>query len=188
MSVEFTETEIPGVILIHRPVFQDHRGSFMEIFNKELFSSSGLATDFVQDNLSHSFKGVLRGLHYQRTRPQGKLVSVLRGEVFDVAVDIRIGSPTFGKWVGFLLSQNGQQQLYIPGGFAHGFCVLSEEADFYYKCTEIYLPEDEGVIHWQDPRLGISWPIAEPILSDKDRKAPTLEELKAQGRLPRYQG
>lgn len=167
------ETTIPGVVLLELDVFGDHRGRFMETYRRERYIPFGIAFDFVQDNYSSSQKGTLRGLHYQLTKPQGKLVWVTRGEVFDVAVDIRRGSPTFGKWFGSILSEGNHQQMYVPPGFAHGFVVLSESADFLYKCTQIYDPKDERSIRWNDPDLAIQWPIAgDPTLSAKDREAP----------------
>ena len=170
------ETPLPGVRIVEPRVFGDERGFFLETFNAARFAEHGLPTSFVQDNHSRSARGVLRGLHYQRRNPQGKLVSVVRGEVFDVAVDIRQGSPTFGRWFGMTLSESRRQLLWIPPGFAHGFCVLSESADFLYKCTTLYDAADDRGIRWDDPALGIDWPLAEPTLSPKDRALPTLAE------------
>lgn len=163
-------TEIPGLTIIEPQVFGDHRGFFMETWNAAKFSEAGLDLHFVQDNHSRSKKGTLRGLHYQIQKPQGKLVRVTRGEVYDVAVDIRRSSPTFGKHVGVLLSEENKRCLWVPPGMAHGFLVVSEEADFQYKCTELYAPEHERTILWNDPEIGIDWPIADltPLLSDKD--------------------
>jgi dTDP-4-dehydrorhamnose 3,5-epimerase len=168
------ETPLPGVLVIEPRVFRDDRGFFLESFNADRFGEHGLPTVFRQDNHSHSLKGVLRGLHYQLRRPQGKLVSVVRGEVFDVAVDIRRGSPTFGKWYGTVLSEAQPRYLWIPPGFAHGFCTLSAVADFAYKCTDVYVPDDDRGVLWSDPSIGIDWPITDPLLSDKDRRMPPL--------------
>lgn len=169
--------ELPGVLLIEPKVFGDARGWFFESWNRQRYAECGLATDFVQDNLSFSGHGILRGLHFQNPKPQGKLVQVLQGEVFDVAVDIRRGSPTFGRWAGATLSAENRHQFYVPEGFAHGFCVLSERALFSYKCTDYYAPEHEFSLRWDDPELAISWPVGEPRLSAKDREARTLREL-----------
>lgn len=165
--------DIEGLYIIEPKVFYDSRGYFMESYNKNDFYAEGLKMDFVQDNQSMSSKGVLRGLHFQKEHPQGKLVRVLRGEVFDVAVDIRKGSKTFGKWYGVILSAENKKQFYISEGFAHGFLVLSDEAEFAYKCTDFYRPDDEGGIIWNDSDIGIDWPInkdIELIISDKDKK------------------
>ncbi|MCK5715862.1 MAG: dTDP-4-dehydrorhamnose 3,5-epimerase [Thiomargarita sp.] len=172
-----TTTILPGVLLITPKVFGDSRGFFLETFNAERYLKIGIQDTFVQDNHSHSAKGVLRGLHFQKNYPQGKLVCVTSGSVFDVAVDVRKGSATFGKWVGVTLTAESHQQFYVPSGFAHGFCVLSDTADFHYKCTDYYHPEDEGSVRWDDPDIGIQWPISTPILSPKDAKAPYLKEL-----------
>ena len=169
---KFTETEIKGVYIIEPKVFGDERGYFMETYNYEDFKSAGLDMVFVQDNQSKSKKGVLRGLHFQKNYPQGKLVRVIKGEVFDVAVDLRKDSQTYGKWVGIILNDENKKQFYIPEGFAHGFLVLSEEAEFVYKCTEVYHSEDEDGIAWNDPEIGIQWPlenIKDIILSEKDK-------------------
>lgn len=177
----FTETEINGVYIIEPKVFGDNRGYFMETYNYEDFKEAGLDMVFVQDNQSKSKKGVLRGLHYQKPNPQGKLVRVISGEVFDVAVDLRKDSDTYGKWAGVILSAENKKQFYVPEGFAHGFLVLSEEAEFVYKCTDFYHPEFEGSIAWNDPDIGIEWPlgdIKEVLLSEKDKKAPVLAESK----------
>jgi dTDP-4-dehydrorhamnose 3,5-epimerase len=181
--VRVLETELPGVLVVEPQVFGDERGFFMESFNGRRYREAGLPERFVQDNLSLSQRGVLRGLHFQHPRGQGKLVSVLRGEVFDVAVDVRRGSPTFGRWVGLSLSEENRRQLYIPPGFAHGFVVLSEAALFFYKCTEYYAPECERTVLWSDPEIGIGWPVKEPVLSKKDREAPALREMPP-GHLP----
>lgn len=181
---ELIETGISGLFIIETEVFGDRRGYFMETYNYNGFREAGLEVRFVQDNQSMSRKGVLRGLHFQKTHPQGKLVRVLRGEVFDVAVDLRRNSPTFKKWFGVLLSGENRKQFYIPEGFAHGFLVLSEEAEFAYKCTDFYHPGDEGGILWNDPEIGIEWPlegIGEPFLSEKDRKLGSVQESEMPG-------
>ena len=170
--MEFTPTAIADIILIVPRVFGDERGFFMETWHERLFAEAGIDLDFVQDNHSRSIKGTLRGLHYQIQQPQGKLVRVTVGEVFDVAVDIRRNSPTFGQWVGEFLSTDNKHMLWVPPGFAHGFYVLSDVAEFHYKCTDYYAPEDERCIRWDDPLIGIKWPVAEgagPLLSSKDR-------------------
>ncbi|MFL0268940.1 dTDP-4-dehydrorhamnose 3,5-epimerase [Candidatus Clostridium radicumherbarum] len=167
------ETSIKGVYTIEPKVFEDKRGYFLETYNYEDFKAAGLGMVFMQDNQSSSSKGVLRGLHFQKNHPQGKLVRVIKGEVFDVAVDLRKDSETYGKWVGVILSEENKKEFYIPEGFAHGFLVLSETAEFCYKCTEFYHPEDEDGIAWNDPKIGIKWPIgniSEIILSEKDKK------------------
>jgi dTDP-4-dehydrorhamnose 3,5-epimerase len=181
------ETELPGVLIVEPTVFGDERGFFMESYNAGRYAEAGLPESFVQDNLSFSRRGVLRGLHFQNPQPQGKLVSVLRGEVFDVAVDIRVGSPTFGRWAGVTLSAENKRQFYVPPDFAHGFVVTSDVALFYYKCTDYYAPHAEGSVLWNDPEIGIEWPIESPTLSEKDRAAPTLRE-KPEDALPRYAG
>ncbi len=179
------ETDLPGVLIVEPKVFGDERGFFMESWNGRRYEEAGLPGSFVQDNLSFSAHGVLRGLHFQNPQPQGKLVSVLQGEVFDVAVDIRIGSPTFGRWAGVTLSAENKRQFYVPPGFAHGFVVTSETALFFYKCTDYYAPSAEGVVLWNDPDIGIGWPVAEPVLSERDRAAPPLREMPEES-LPRY--
>ena len=171
-----TPLDHPEVLLIEPDVFPDPRGFFMETFHSAKYAERGLPAVFLQDNHSRSVRGVLRGLHYQLRQPQGKLVRVVRGEVFDVAVDIRKGSPYFGKWVGVVLSEENQQQVYIPPGFAHGFCTLSDEADFLYKCTDLYAPGDEYGIAWNDPDIAIEWPQLDYLLSDKDIGNPKLNE------------
>jgi dTDP-4-dehydrorhamnose 3,5-epimerase len=163
-------TVIPGLLKIQPKVFGDPRGFFTETFQHQRYRDAGIATEFVQDNFSRSSKGTLRGLHYQIQHPQGKLVQVLRGKIFDVVVDLRKTSPSFGRWLGFELSDETCQQVFVPPGCAHGFCVLSESADFTYKCTDYYFPEHERTLLWNDPALGIEWPLTqEPLLSQKDR-------------------
>ena len=179
------ETTLPEVLLLAPKVFGDQRGFFLETYHEVRYQQAGVAARFVQDNHSRSRRGVLRGLHYQLQRPQGKLVWVVRGQVFDVAVDIRRGSPTFGRWFSCLLDDQEHRQLYIPPGFAHGFCVLSAEADFMYKCTDYYHPESEQGIAWNDPDLGIDWPVLDVILSDKDSRYPRLAEQSPE-KLPLY--
>lgn len=176
----FIETKIKEVYIIETGVFGDKRGYFMETYNYNDFKAAGLDMIFVQDNQSKSTKGVLRGLHFQKKYPQGKLVRVTKGEVFDVAVDLRKDSETYGKWVGVILSEENKKQFYIPEGFAHGFLVLSEEAEFCYKCTEFYHPEDEGGIAWDDKEIDIQWPLNDIdglILSDKDKILPMLSKV-----------
>ncbi|HHO68200.1 MAG TPA: dTDP-4-dehydrorhamnose 3,5-epimerase [Gammaproteobacteria bacterium] len=182
--MKITPTRLPEVLLIEPDVFGDARGFFMESWHRRRFAGAGLDVNFVQDNHSRSGAGVLRGLHYQLQQPQGKLVRVVAGEVFDVAVDIRQGSPTFGQWTGEVLSEDNFRMLYVPPGFAHGFCVLSERADFLYKCTDYYNPGDEYGIAWDDPAIGIEWPGGPFILSDKDRANKPLADMAAH--LPRY--
>jgi dTDP-4-dehydrorhamnose 3,5-epimerase len=177
MPLKFIETQIPGVIQIEPVVFNDSRGFFMETYHARKYKDGGVDRIFVQDNYSHSRRGTLRGLHYQLNHPQGKLVYVIKGEIYDVAVDIRQGSPTFGKWVGTYLSSENRRQLFIPEGFAHGFCVLSETADFIYKCTDFYAPDDDYGILWSDPSLKIDWPVESPILSEKDEGNPALKDV-----------
>lgn len=177
MALKFIKTDIEGVFIIEPKVFGDNRGYFMETYNENEFKEAGLDYVFVQDNQSKSKVGVLRGLHFQKTHPQAKLVRVLEGEVFDVAVDLRKGSKTYGKWVGVILSEENKKQFMIPRGFAHGFVVLSETATFAYKCDEFYHPEDEGGIMRNDPEVGIDWPYkGEVLLSEKDKKHPSLKE------------
>nr|WP_321272459.1 dTDP-4-dehydrorhamnose 3,5-epimerase [Alcaligenes faecalis] len=174
-------TALPGVLIIEPQVFGDHRGFFKETFSAQRYQEqAGITLPFVQDNHSRSRKGVLRGLHFQKTRPQGKLVSVGTGAVFDVAVDINPQSATFGQYVGVELSDTNHRQLWIPPGYAHGFCVLSDTADFLYKCTDYYCPQDEGGLAWDCPEVNIAWPIVEPQLSPKDQHYPQLSELARQ--------
>jgi dTDP-4-dehydrorhamnose 3,5-epimerase len=167
-------TPLAGLLLIKPDVFGDERGFFQETWNLRRYTEAGLDRHFVQDNLSLSRKGILRGLHFQNPHPQGKLVYVLQGEVFDVAVDVRADSPTFGQWYGVTLSAENHHQLFVPEGFAHGFCVTSDMALFAYKCTDFYRPQSEFSVLWNDPDIGIEWPLANPELSDKDRKAARL--------------
>jgi len=177
------ETAIPGVVIIEPKLFGDQRGFFLETFQAERYRSWGISRPFVQDNLSRSAFGVLRGLHLQNPKTQGKLVSVLRGRVLDVAVDVRLGSPTFGRHVAVELSEENRRQLWVPRGFAHGFVVLSETADFFYKCDELYSQGDEVAIRYNDPAIGIDWGIETPKLSAKDAQAPLLAEV---ANLPEY--
>lgn len=173
--MQLVPTRIPEVMLLEPVVHGDHRGFFLETFRREVFLAAGIDDEFVQDNHSKSGHGVLRGLHYQVRQPQGKLVRVVQGEVFDVAVDMRRSSPTFGQWVGELLSADNKRALWVPPGFAHGFVVISESAEVTYKCTTYYAPEHERSLLWNDPALAISWPpVREVLLSDKDRNAPVL--------------
>ena len=171
-------TALDGVIIIEPEVFRDNRGFFMETYSRAKYEEAGVVCDFVQDNLSYSVKGTLRGLHFQIKRPQAKLVQVVTGEIFDVAVDIRPGSPTFGKWAGVYLSEKNKRQLFIPEGFAHGFCVISETAHFLYKCSDFYFQHDEGGIIWSDPDIGIDWPVKDPIVSEKDKQLPRLSGIR----------
>jgi dTDP-4-dehydrorhamnose 3,5-epimerase len=184
--VSFVPTPIPGVILIEPQVHGDERGFFLETWHATRYREAGIAESFVQDNHSYSRRGILRGLHAQSPHPQGKLVRVIEGEIFDVAADVRLGSPSYGQWVGFALSAKNFRQLYVPPGLLHGFCVTSEVAQVEYKCTEFYFPEAEFSLAWDDPELAIDWPIRDPILSDKDRSAPRLCDV--QHRLVPWQG
>lgn len=175
-------TTIPEIMLLEPKVFGDERGFFMESYNKRVFAELGLPTEYVQDNHSRSGRNVLRGLHYQLRQPQGKLIRVVRGAVYDVAVDLRRSSPSFGKWVGFELSEENKRIAWIPPGFAHGFLVLSDFADFLYKATDFYAPEHERCVLWNDPAIGIDWPLdGEPILSAKDRAGKLLAEAEVYG-------
>lgn len=174
------ETALPGVLVVEPRVFGDARGFFLERYHAERYAEAGIPAAFVQDNHSRSVRGTLRGLHFQRSHPQGKLVEAVRGRIWDVAVDVRPGSPTFGQWEGVTLTEDSHRQLWVPPGFAHGFCVLSAEADVLYKCTDVYRPDDEGGVRWDDPDLGIEWPLdAAPLLSAKDRALPLLADLAA---------
>jgi len=175
--MKVTETKLPGVLIIEPKVFGDSRGFFKETFQAERYRESGIENTFVQDNYSRSQKGVLRGLHFQITKSQGKLVSCPKGTIFDVAVDINPESKTYGQYVGVELTDENHKQMWIPPGYAHGFCVLSETADFHYKCTHYYDPSDERGLIWNDPDVAIDWPIAHPSLSNKDALLPTLAEL-----------
>jgi dTDP-4-dehydrorhamnose 3,5-epimerase len=175
--VKIVEMELPGLRLIEAPVFRDERGHFQETWSEERYRDAGIPGPFVQDNVSCSREGVLRGLHFQEPFPQGKLISVQHGTIWDVAVDVRVGSETFGRWQGIEISAGSGRQVYIPEGFAHGFVVLSEFALFSYKCTEYYHPDAERTVRWNDPELAIEWPVREPILSPRDGAAPLLREL-----------
>lgn len=176
-DMEFIPSEIPEVILVKPQVFGDHRGFFMETWQQQHFTENGIDVDFVQDNHSKSSQGILRGLHYQLIQTQGKLVRVVEGSVFDVAVDLRRNSPTFGQWVGYELSAENKQMLWVPPGFGHGFYVMSETAEFVYKCTDYYAPEHEACVRWNDPQLNIDWHLVDgkqPVLSEKDAEATLL--------------
>jgi dTDP-4-dehydrorhamnose 3,5-epimerase len=175
--MKITQTTLPGVLIIEPRIFHDGRGFFFETYNSERYSQQGISNEFVQDNLSLSIKSTLRGLHYQHPHPQAKLVQVLSGEAFDVAVDIRTGSPAFGRWIGVTLSSENKKQLYIPKGFAHGFCVLSDTVIFSYKCDDFYTPDCEKGILWSDQGIGIDWPVNAPLLSEKDMNYPDLRDI-----------
>jgi dTDP-4-dehydrorhamnose 3,5-epimerase len=177
MSLPIVPGRLPGVILVQPRVFTDARGFFTEVYHAGKYVEAGMSRPFVQDNLSYSKRHILRGLHYQRHHPQGKLVSVVQGEIYDVAVDVRRGSPTFGQWEAHVLSSDNRHQLYVPENFAHGFVVLSEFALVLYKCTELYAPSDDQGIAWNDPEIGITWPVETPQLSDKDAALPRLCDL-----------
>ena len=182
-------TELPGVLLVEPDIYRDDRGFIYESFNADVFArfaDEGLPISFRQDNHSRSTERVLRGLHYQLHRPQGKLVTCVRGTIFDVAVDIRVGSPTFGRWTGATLDGDAPRYVWIPAGFAHGFCVLSPVADVIYKCTDVYVPTDDHGVLWSDDRIGIAWPVREPITSPKDGQFMGLDPNRAD--LPRYTG
>ncbi|MBI4515704.1 MAG: dTDP-4-dehydrorhamnose 3,5-epimerase [Deltaproteobacteria bacterium] len=182
--MQFLRTELPEIIVVEPDVYRDDRGFFLETYHWEKYRDGGITEPFVQDNHSRSGRATLRGLHAQWRRPQGKLVRVLQGEIFDVAVDIRRGSPRFAHWVGVHLSAENFRQIYVPPGFAHGFCVLSDAAEIEYKCTDLYDPGGELHVRWDDPAIGVAWPIADPLLSAKDRAAPRLAEVAE--RLPLY--
>lgn len=184
--MKFRPTELPEVVHIEPDVFRDARGFFLETWHERKYREGGVPGPFVQDNFSRSQGGALRGLHAQLDPAQGKLIHVVRGEIYDVAVDLRVGSPRFARHVGVRLTGESQHQLWIPPGFAHGFCVLSDEADVEYKCTAPYNPQGEIAVAWDDPRIGVPWPTREPVLSARDAAAPPLAELEA--RLPRYEG
>ena len=180
MQFKAQETPIEGLLVIEPKLFKDERGYFMEFFRKSEFKDLGVDLEFVQDNQSRSRRGTLRGLHFQKTQPQAKLVRAVRGRVFDVAVDLRKGSPTFGRWHGVVLDDEARRLFFIPAGFAHGFLALSDGAEFAYKCSDYYLAEDEGGVLWNDPDIGIDWPlgeIGEPLLSEKDKNLPRLKDL-----------
>ena len=183
MKVE--RTSIPGLVIVEPVVHGDERGFFMESYSRDRYVEAGIPGEFVQDNLSLSGRGILRGLHLQYPRDQGKLCTVLQGEVFDVAVDVRVGSPTFARWEGLFLSAENKKQIYVPPGFAHGFCVLSDTALFSYKCTDFYSASDELGVAWDDIDIGIEWPIESPRLSNKDRQHRRLRDI-PEGELPRY--
>jgi dTDP-4-dehydrorhamnose 3,5-epimerase len=185
--MQVTETTLPGVLLIEPKVFGDARGFFKETWASDRYRQAGIVGEFVQDNLSRSAHGILRGMHLQHPHGQGKLVSVVDGSVFDVAIDVRVGSPTFGRWYGCDLSAENHRQLWIPPGFAHGFCVTTESAVFMYKCTDTYHPESEIGIAWNDPDVGIVWPISRPLLSAKDSAHPRLMSI-APATLPQFKG
>jgi dTDP-4-dehydrorhamnose 3,5-epimerase len=184
--VRFTELDLKGVTLVEPDIYEDARGMFLETYHERKYRDGGITGPFVQDNYSYSVQGTLRGLHYQLNQAQGKLVAAVEGTIFDVAVDIRRGSPTFGRWIGVELSAGNRRQLYVPPGFAHGFCVTSERAGVTYKVTEFYSPQDERGIRWNDPGIGIRWPVAHPLLSAKDQAYKTLAEMSTQ--LPAYVG
>jgi dTDP-4-dehydrorhamnose 3,5-epimerase len=184
MPTTFEALALPGVVLCRPPVFRDRRGYFLERYRRDQYAANGVDRDFVQVNQSYSAKSVLRGMHYQLTRQQAKLVSVLAGRVYDVVVDVRAGSPTFGRWLGVELTAEGGEQLFVPEGYAHGFCVLTEDAHFVYQCSDYYMPSDEVGFHWASPDVGIRWPVAAPVVSDKDGVLPALHALPAD-RLPR---
>ncbi len=175
--MKFEKTPIEGVIIITPKVFKDKRGFFLETYHKKKFLEGGIKVEFVQDNHSLSRRNTIRGLHGQLFQAQGKLVRVIEGEIFDVAVDLRKGSPTYTKWIGVILSADNFKQLYIPPGCLHGFCVLSEQAQVEYKCTDFYNPSDEITLNWQDPTINISWPIKEALLSERDKNAPFLQDI-----------
>jgi len=177
--MQVQDTELTGVKLIIPRVFDDSRGFFLESFNARAFRDAGLPDSFPQDNHSYSVRNVLRGLHYQYPTWQGKLVRVVRGEIFDVAVDIRRDSPQFGRWVGAYLNEDNKHQLYIPPGYAHGFCVTSDTAHVLYKCTDLYVPSEDSCLLWNDPDVGIDWPVKEPLLSDKDQKGGRLKDIES---------
>ena len=185
MPIKISRTEIPEVLVVEPEIFGDNRGFFLETFHSEKYVEKGINKTFVQDNHSRSTKDILRGLHYQLRTPQAKLVYAATGKIFDVAADIRKGSPTFGKWVGVVLSEGNKFQLYIPEGFAHGFCVLSETADVIYKCTSVFSPGDDRGVNWSDKTINVNWPVTAPLLSDKDTNLPILTDIPENG-FPRY--
>ena len=175
--MKITTSLIEGILIIEPKIFNDKRGFFMETYNQDRYNAFGINATFVQDNLSYSMKNTLRGLHFQIKHPQAKLIQVISGKIFDVAVDLRPGFATFGKWTGFHLSGENRRQVFIPEGFAHGFCVLSESALFHYKCSDFYAPDDESGIIWSDPDIGIKWPVENPIVSEKDKQYQKFSEL-----------
>jgi dTDP-4-dehydrorhamnose 3,5-epimerase len=185
--MKVTETKLSGVFLLEPKVFKDDRGYFLETWNRTRHEQAGIPVHFVQDNISFSKKGILRGLHFQYPQSQGKLIQVLSGEVIDVVVDIRVGSPTYGQWIGEVISESNHRQMYIPPGFAHGYCVTSETALFSYKCTDFYNRATEHGIIWNDPDIGIEWPVEQPVLSPKDMNYPTLKDLQPEN-LPQFGG
>lgn len=185
--MKVTETKLPGVLRVEPEIYADLRGYFLETFQAERYRAAGLPGDFVQDNVSFSKGRVLRGLHLQYPNPQGKLIYAVEGEIFDVAVDLRAGSPSFGRWSGERLSAGNGRQLYIPEGFAHGFCVVSDSARVAYKCTALFAPDCDLAVLWSDPDIGIDWPVKEPVLSEKDAGAPRLRDID-RARLPQYEG
>ncbi|MGA8180952.1 MAG: dTDP-4-dehydrorhamnose 3,5-epimerase [Desulfobacterales bacterium] len=178
-------TSIEGLLIIEPKIFKDRRGFFMETYNRQEYEAAGITDSFVQDNLSYSLKNTVRGLHFQIRHSQAKLVQAIFGEIFDVAVDLRSGSATFGKWTGKRLSDKNGHQMYIPKGFAHGFCVLSESALFSYKCSDFYAPDDEGGIIWSDQDINIKWPVEDPVISEKDKQHPKLSSLSS-AQLPSF--
>lgn len=182
-----TETRLTGPLIIEPDVFEDHRGFFCETYHQKRYASFGIKSNFVQDNVSYSTKHTLRGLHFQLKHPQAKLVQVLQGEVFDVAVDIRVGSPQFGQWVGVTLSASNKRQFFVPEGFAHGFCVVSDHALFHYKCSDFYEPDDDHGVLWCDSDLGINWPVKDPVVSKKDTVLGLLKSI-PEASLPVYGG
>ena len=182
--MKFIKTAIPDVIIVEPDIYKDHRGFFLESYNQKIYRENGIDANFVQDNHSKSEKGILRGMHNQNPNPQAKLVRVIKGAVLDVAVDVRIGSPTFGKWVSVELSEDNFRHLFVPQGFLHGFYVLSDTAEFQYKCDNFYSKQDEISVRWDDPQIGIDWPVKEPILSEKDKNAPLLKDIL--DKLPKY--
>jgi dTDP-4-dehydrorhamnose 3,5-epimerase len=184
--VRFVPTDIPDVLIIEPDVYRDERGYFLETYHADKYRIGGLDGPFLQDNHSHSVAGTLRGLHLQPARPQGKLIRVVAGEIFDVAVDVRRGSPSFGRWVGHMLSAENFRQCWVPPGFAHGFCVVSASADVEYKCTDVYDPAAEIGIAWNDPMIGIRWPVEQPVMSERDRRHPPLAAVMS--RLPEWRG
>jgi dTDP-4-dehydrorhamnose 3,5-epimerase len=182
--MKFIKTSIPDVIIVEPDVYRDHRGFFLESYNQKIYQENGIKANFVQDNHSKSEKGILRGLHCQNPNPQAKLVRVVKGAVLDVAVDVRKGSPSFGKWVLEELSEDNFRQLFVPQGFLHGFYVLTDTAEFLYKCDDFYSKQGEITVKWDDPQIGIDWPVKEPILSEKDKNAPLLKDI--MDKLPKY--